>query len=142
MMIGYIMFLASKDPQVRYGATFLIASGAFVFGPLCNAQVAVNALTDTARSSAIGMNVMMGNIGGLISTWSFLPTDKPDYHIGNGLNLATSSTILILSISLWVYLIADNRRRKKIDIDNALAGMDAKQVADLDWRHPAHRWHY
>jgi hypothetical protein len=27
---------------------------------------------------------MLGNIGGLISTWSFLPTDAPNFHIGNG----------------------------------------------------------
>lgn len=24
---------------------------------------------------------MFGNIGGLISTWSFLPFDKPNYHM-------------------------------------------------------------
>ncbi|CAK9779510.1 MFS transporter [Cutaneotrichosporon oleaginosum] len=142
MMIGYIMFLASKNPQVRYGATFLITSGAFVFGPLCNAQVATNALTDTARSSAIGMNVMLGNIGGLISTWAFLPFDGPNYPIGNGLNLATSSMILILSLVLWAYLIADNRRRAKIDVDTKLAGMTEKQISDLDWKHPGHRWRY
>lgn len=79
MMVGYIMFLTSKNQQVRYGATFLITSGAFVFGALCNAQVSANTLTDTARASAIGTTVMMGNIGGLISTWSFLPTDGPNY---------------------------------------------------------------
>jgi MFS family permease len=36
MMCGYIMFLASTNPHTRYGATFLIASGAFPFGALCN----------------------------------------------------------------------------------------------------------
>lgn len=54
MMIGYIMFLASTNPSVRYGATFIIASGAFAFGALCNAQVSANVVSDTARSSAIG----------------------------------------------------------------------------------------
>lgn len=54
MMIGYIMFLASTDGQVRYGATFLIASGAFSFGALCNAQGSANVVSDTARASAIG----------------------------------------------------------------------------------------
>lgn len=54
MMVGYIMFLASKDGQVRYGATFLIASGAFSFGALCNAQASANVVSDTARASAIG----------------------------------------------------------------------------------------
>jgi hypothetical protein len=75
MMIGYIMFLASTASAVRYGATFLIASGAFSFGALCNAQASANVVSDTARSSAIGATVMFGNIGGLISTWSFLPFD-------------------------------------------------------------------
>lgn len=69
MMTGYAMFLGSNDPSIRYGATFIIASGAFVFGSLCNAWVSANSLTDTARAAAIGTNVMMGNIGGLISTW-------------------------------------------------------------------------
>jgi hypothetical protein len=63
MMCGYIMFLASENAHVRYGATFLITSGAFSFGALCNAQVSANVVSDTARSGAIGMNVMFGNIG-------------------------------------------------------------------------------
>ncbi|KAK7060298.1 hypothetical protein VNI00_001063 [Paramarasmius palmivorus] len=140
VMAGYIMFLASKDPQVRYAATFLIASGAFIFGPLCNAQVSANVVSDTARSSAIGMNVMMGNVGGLIATWSFLPFDGPDYHIGNGLNLATSSVTWLIAIGLMFWMHADNRKRKNRNVDAELAGLDQKQIEDLDWQHPAFRW--
>ncbi|KAJ5462218.1 hypothetical protein N7530_010423 [Penicillium desertorum] len=116
------------------------ASGAFVFGALCNAHVSNNVVSDTARSSAIGVNVMLGNIGGLISTWSFLPFDSPDYHIGNGLNLATSSLMLILGALMWIWMKWDNKKRDKADIDQALAGMSQKQIQDLDWRNPAFRW--
>lgn len=140
MMCGYIMFLASTNPHVRYGATFLIASGAFSYGALCNAQVSANVVSDTARSAAIGTNVMFGNVGGLISTWSFLPFDAPNFHIGNGLNLATSSTILICSILLLLWMWADNKRRSRLDVDVELDGLSTKQVQDLDWRHPAFRW--
>ena len=139
-MCGYIMFLASKEPHVRYGATFLIASGAFSFGALCNAQVAANVVSDTARSSAIGTNVMLGNVGGLISTWSFLPFDGPNYHIGNGLNLATASTIFLSSILLLLWMIANNKQRDRRDVDAELAGLSQTQIQDLDWRHPAFRW--
>jgi hypothetical protein len=93
-------------------------------------------VSDTARSAAIGTNVMMGNIGGLISTWSFLPFDGPDYHIGNGLNLATSSTILVCSITLLLWMWADNKRREKKDVNAELDGLSVKQVQNLDWRHP------
>ncbi|PGH35853.1 hypothetical protein GX50_01311 [[Emmonsia] crescens] len=140
MMTGYLMFLASDDPKVRYGATFIIASGAFPFGALTNANVAANVVSDTARSSAIGTNVMFGNIGGLIATWSFLPSDSPDYHIGNGLNFATSSLILICSIALLFWMNIDNKKREKVNVEEKLAGLSQTQIQDLDWRHPGFRW--
>ncbi|OJJ36051.1 hypothetical protein ASPWEDRAFT_111974 [Aspergillus wentii DTO 134E9] len=140
MIAGYIMFLASTSPRVRYGATFLIASGAFSFGAFCNAHSANNVVSDTARSSAIATTVMLGNVGGLISTWSFLKFDAPNYHIGNGLNLATATCTMILGMCLLAWQTWDNKRREKIDIDSALAGMSQKQIQDLDWRNPAFRW--
>ncbi|KAF2498557.1 MFS transporter [Lophium mytilinum] len=139
-MTGYIMFLASTDAHVRYGATFLCTSGAFTFGALCNAQVANNVVSDTARSSAIGTNVMFGNIGGLISTWSFLPFDAPDYHIGNGLNLATMTMILLLSILMLWWMGMDNKKREGRDVDAELDGLTDLQVQELDWKHPGFRW--
>jgi sugar phosphate permease len=140
MMVGYIMFLASQEAQVRYGATFIIASGAFSFGALCNAQGSANVVTDTARASAIGTIVMFGNVGGLISTWSFLPSDAPNFRIGNGLNLATSSTILILGIALLFWMKRSNTKRAQVDVDAELAGKSAGEIEDLDWRHPSFRW--
>ena len=83
---------------------------------------------------------MFGNIGGLISTWTFLPFDSPNYHIGNGLNLATSSAVLIVSILTLFYMKADNARREKKDVDAELAGLDQKQIQDLDWKHPGFNW--
>ena len=142
VMTGYIMFLASTNPQVRYAATFLITLAAFNNGTLTNAQVTANLLSDTARSSGIGLNVMLGNIGGLISTWAFLPFDGPNYPIGNGLNLATSSSILVISALLWLWMVHDNKRRDRIDVDAKLAGMSSKEIEDLDWRHPGFRWKY
>lgn len=143
IMCGYIMFLASTEAKVRYGATFIIASGAFAFGALCNAQVSANVVSDTARASAIATNVMFGNVGGLISTWSFLPFDKPNYHIGNGLNLATSSTILISSILCLLWMKRSNHKRAQKtaeEIEGQLANMSTQEVQDLDWKHPGFRW--
>lgn len=76
----------------------------------------------------------------MISTWAFVPHDAPNFPIGNGLNLATSSGILILSIALMFYMKLDNSKRDKKDVDAELAGLDNKAVADLDWKHPSFRW--
>lgn len=83
---------------------------------------------------------MFGNIGGLISTWAFLPFDGPNYHIGNGLNLATSSCILLLSILLLLWMVRDNKKRELRDVDAELEGKSVKQIQDMDWQHPAWRW--
>lgn len=140
MMVGYIIFLATTSSQARYGAIFIIASGAFPFGALCNAQSSANVVSDTARSSAIGTTVMLGNVGGLIATWSFLPNDGPNYKIGNGLNLATSSLILVLSTILLFWMKFDNNKRSKENIDEKLSGLSQKQIQGLDWKHPGFRW--
>ncbi|SPO06608.1 related to nicotinamide mononucleotide permease [Cephalotrichum gorgonifer] len=140
VMIGYIMFLATASNQARYGATFLIASGAFCMAPITNAHISANVLSDTARSSAIGTNVMFGNIGGLISTWSFMVKDAPHYPIGNGLNLATSSTILIVGTLMLFWMKTDNAKRERRSAEDELAGMTEKQIQDLDWKHPGFRW--
>ncbi|ROW07760.1 hypothetical protein VMCG_03432 [Cytospora schulzeri] len=140
IMAGYIMFLASENSHVRYGATFLIAMSSFMLGPLTNAQVSANVVSDTARSSAISTNAMLGNIGGLVATWSFLSWDGPNYHIGNGLNLATSSTILIVSILMLIWMKRDNKKREDLRVEEELAELTQEEVSDLDWKHPAFRW--
>lgn len=140
IVIGYVMFLATNNPQVRFGATFLIAGGAFPFGALCNAHVSANVVSDTARSSAIATNVMMGNLGGLISTWSFLPRDAPNFPIGNGLNLASSTLVVITAAAMLVWMRFDNRKRENVDVSAKLTGLSQKQIQDMDWRHPAFRW--
>lgn len=80
--VGYIMFLATEARQarIRYGGLFVLTAGAFSYGALCNACVSVNVLSDTARSAGIGMNVMMGSVGALISTWTYLPRDGPTFQ--------------------------------------------------------------
>ncbi|KAL4881768.1 major facilitator superfamily domain-containing protein [Aspergillus karnatakaensis] len=142
MMTGYIIFLATTTAHgnARYGATFLIGIGSFPIGVLCNAHAAVNVVSDTARASSIGTVVMMGNIGGLIATWSFLPFDGPNYPIGNGLNLATGASCLLTGVGMLVWSRWDNQRREKVDAYRVLDGMGARQVEDLEWRHPLFRW--
>lgn len=140
VIIGYCMFLGSENPSIRYGATFLIASSLFSLGPLTNAQVSANVVGDTARSAAIGYNVMCGNIGGLISGWSYLPFDAPNYHIGNGLNLAAAGTVLVLSTLMLLWMRADNKKRLSVDASEKLRGKTQQEIDDMDWTHPHFLW--
>lgn len=140
VIAGYSIFLATTDANARYGALFLLSSSIFAMGPMTNAQVSANVISDTARSSGIGMNVMFGNMGGLIATWSYLPWDGPNYPIGNGLNLAAISSILILSTLGLIWMKRDNKKRDGRNVEEELLGMSQQEIQDLDWKHPAFRW--
>ncbi|KPM43401.1 hypothetical protein AK830_g3137 [Neonectria ditissima] len=157
VMAGFAVFLGTEDSTARYVACFLIASTCTVLGTLTNAHISANVVSDTARSSAIGLNVrfqlaapsphhantskvMFGNVGGLISTWAFPAADGPNYSIGNGLNLACASMILLLSTGGYFWMLADNKRRDGRNVEEELAGMSAEEVRELDWKHPAFRW--
>ncbi|KIW33136.1 uncharacterized protein PV07_00007 [Cladophialophora immunda] len=136
---GFAIFLGTWNANARYAATFLVASSAFLFGALSNALISANVISDTSRSAAIGTNVLFGNIGGLISTWSYLPFDGPNYTIGNGLNLAAISSCLVLSIMLLIWMQYDNMKRTTTEISDA-SELSIKELQDLDWQQPAFRW--
>ncbi|SPO03597.1 probable MFS transporter [Cephalotrichum gorgonifer] len=145
-IIGYIIFLATDkdDATVRYFATFLIASAVSSYGAFCSGQASANVVSDTARSSAIGFMVMVGNLGGLVSTWSFLPMDAPNYPIGNGLNLASQASILAIAVGMMFWMKRDNRRRderhEEAEAEAKLREMSKSEIEDLDWQHPYFRW--
>jgi len=146
VMIGYAMFLGSTNPRVRYAATFL-ASSSFTLGALTNAQVSANVVSDTARSAAIGVNSLFAHLGGLVGTWAFLQWDAPHYPIGNGLNLATSTTLLLISSATLVWMKRDNKQRDAravnpggVEGEGQALTLTAEEAQDLDWKHPAFRW--
>lgn len=138
-VVGYIMFLATTNPHVRYGATFLPFFGIFTYGALANSHVAANVASDTARTAAIAVNVMGCNIGGLISSWAFMPSDSPNYRIGNGLNLTAQAAIIVIATCLYYWIEHDNKRR-----DHRQAAqpedLDVQDMDTLDWKHPEFRW--
>ncbi|KIV90583.1 hypothetical protein PV10_07869 [Exophiala mesophila] len=142
IIIGYAMFVGTSftDAHVRYAATFLIAGGIFIFGSMTNAQVAANVISDTARAAAIGANTLGGNIGGLISMWSFLPHDAPDFTIACGINLATSSLMFLVLVGSLLWMLWDNRKRERRGPDSTLANLSQLEIQDLEWKHPHFRW--
>lgn len=64
----------------------------------------------------------------------------PNYHIGNGLNLATSSTVLIITTLTLLWMKRDNKRRDGRSIEEELSGLTSEEASELDWKHPAFRW--
>ncbi|BGP40877.1 hypothetical protein JCM10449v2_004842 [Rhodotorula kratochvilovae] len=140
IILGYILYLSTMNPHVRYTAAFMVAIGAFSFGALCTAWAAANVTSDTARASAIGTVVMFGNCGGLISSWTFLPKDGPRYIPGNSFNLAGSVVSLFLAAGLWAWQVRENRAKENGRDDHYLEGKTEEEIQLLGTKNPHFRY--
>ncbi|KAH7401295.1 major facilitator superfamily domain-containing protein [Pyrenochaeta sp. MPI-SDFR-AT-0127] len=139
---GYAIFLATINANIRYAAVFLSASTAFALGVMCNAQVAANVTSDSARNISIGTNAMFGYCGALIATWTYLPWDTPKYMLGNGINLACAAAWTGIGIGAGMWMKYDNKKRDERQAAGMeeIAGLTQLEIQDLEFRHPAWRW--
>lgn len=142
IIIGYSIFLATLDANIRYAAVFLCASTAFTLGAMCNAQASANVISDSSRNIAIGTNAMFGYIGGLIATWTYLPSDAPRYPIGNSINLACAISWTTLAVATLLWMKYDNKSRDEREraAREEIAGLSQQEVQELEWKHPDWRW--
>lgn len=143
VLVGYAMLLSLFTPGARYAAIFLTASSIYIGGPFSNAQVSANTVSDTSRNIGISVNSGAGYLGGLIATWTYLPFDGPRYPIGNGINLAATSVIIIVTCSFYAWMIYDNKKRNAVpyeEKERRLANLTHEEVANLEYKHPDFRW--
>jgi len=71
-IVGYIMFLASDNPKVLYGASFLTFTGALPCGPFFLAWATANAGGPTARAVTAAIVPAWGSWGSMACTWLYL----------------------------------------------------------------------
>lgn len=142
MTLGYAMLLASRNLHVRYAASFFATSGAFTQGALLPAYAAVNANNDSERTGAIAVTVFLGNIGGLISTWSYLPKNAPNFIPGNALNFAGGVAMVLICLGLVSWQRWENRQRDTGKRDSRLEGLSEDEIQLLGSDHPQFRLRY
>lgn len=74
-IIGYIMLLASKAPNVRYGGTFFVASGVFICSPAVMAWLSNNLSPHYVRATGTGFQVAFANCAAFVATFTYLSKD-------------------------------------------------------------------
>ena len=141
MITGYGIYVNTSNPLgAKYAGSFLAMLGTFTLGSLCNAWAAANVNTDSAKNGALGLTVFFGNIGGIISTWAYLPSDGPSYKTANSVVMSFSIAIFALSWINMAYIRYANKKRDEGRHNVDLATLSPKQIALLGDRHPAFRY--
>ncbi|BGP54458.1 hypothetical protein JCM8202_001536 [Rhodotorula sphaerocarpa] len=138
-VVGYIMFLASTNPQVLYGASFLTFTGALPCGPFFLAWATANAGNPVARAVTSAIVPSFGSWGSIVCTWLYLRKYAPRYKPGNIFNLISCSCAIAISLGLTFYVRWENRQRDLGRRDYRVEGKTEEEIRELGYRHPEYR---
>lgn len=72
--------------------------------------------------------------------WTYIPTDAPNYHNGNSLNLATSCAASTLTFILFLFFRWENGKRDRGERDYRLEGKTSEEIEQLGYLHPGFRY--
>ncbi|KAJ6509780.1 major facilitator superfamily domain-containing protein, partial [Mycena vulgaris] len=138
--IAYAILVGSKSLHTRYAACFLVAAGPFTFGTFSHGLVAINTSPDPTRVVALGVLSSMGQLGGIVSTWTYVASDAPGYHRGNTLNLTGMVAVAILIAGTMVHMKWENAQRDHGKRDHRLDGLAPIEESQLGHHHPKFRY--
>lgn len=85
---------------------------------------------------------MMGNLGGLVATWTYLPGDAPNFKVASSINVAALITVFLALLLLDLWMNRDNRR-KDIAVaraEDVWGAMDAFGLRNSDSEVSEFRW--
>ncbi|KAF2683465.1 MFS general substrate transporter [Lentithecium fluviatile CBS 122367] len=114
-IIGFILQLCTHQAKYRYLGTFFGAAGIY---PNVSQTVAWNGNNiggSTKRSVGIAMQVGFGNLGGVLSAYTYTYVDAPNYHRGHSIIITLLSMSTILCVFMRWWCAKENKRRDAVD---------------------------
>ncbi|PWY85734.1 putative MFS transporter [Aspergillus sclerotioniger CBS 115572] len=136
-MAGYGILLnihGQAHRHVQYGALFMVTCGSYSAMPVIVCWFAMNLGGHRRRSVGTAWQIGFGNIGGIISTYSFLAKDAPLYRNGYIISLSFLCFSAACCIAYFVAIWAENKRRDRAMTNGApaeLRGEEEEVLGDL-----------
>ncbi|MBW0464046.1 hypothetical protein O181_003761 [Austropuccinia psidii MF-1] len=108
--IGFLIFYLAKTHQrsLKYASLFLSISGSYSTIPALYAWQSNNSEGYYRRATAIALGFVSANSGGVLATWLFPQSEKPQYRTGTRVDLICSIGIVITSIINLLWLRSSN----------------------------------
>ncbi|KAI4187689.1 MAG: hypothetical protein L6R41_002635 [Letrouitia leprolyta] len=139
-IIGHVMLIAGESVAVQYTGCFVIATGLFVVAGLALAWLPSNLPRYGKRSTAVGMQLMVGNSAGIAAPYLYPTTDRPRYKMGHSVSIAMLALSAAVSGILWWGMVRINRRREGGKEEWKVTGMTAEETDELGDESPRFRF--
>ncbi|KAI4864710.1 MFS general substrate transporter [Hypoxylon rubiginosum] len=111
-IIGYAVIANTNNNQVKYGMTFLMATGLYSSVPPVLGWLSNNSAGHYKRATTSGLQLAIANCGGFVAVFIYPKTQGPNYHQGH-------SIILGLLCAGWVLVLCNVLYCAKINRDKA-----------------------
>ncbi|KAF7162855.1 hypothetical protein CNMCM5623_007977 [Aspergillus felis] len=125
---GYGAIANIESSKVKYGMTFLMATGMYSSVPCILVWNSNNSAGHYKRATTSALQLAIANCGGFVATFNYPDKDKPDYHRGH-------TVVLGLLIFAWAMILLNVLYCAKINRDKA-QGKYAQYIGSNDDRDP------
>jgi sugar phosphate permease len=139
--LGYAMLLAQegKSRDYKFGAVFPIFGGAYMITPMCLAWLQNNLSGQWKRAFGSSIQVMVGNIAGIIGANIFLLDEAPTYKTGYAVSLSFMWLGAICATAMFGLMWRENKKRDAGERDHILQ-LPEEQRNNLGDHHPSFRF--
>ena len=140
--IGYAILLNMDSVPVgaRYFALYAITCGGYIAQPITIVMLANNVSGHYKRSVSTGIQIGLGNIGGIIASNIYLPSQLPEYPTGFGTGLGfVWLTVVTTCVMSW-YVLRENKIRDRGGRDHLLTDLSEEELSNLGDDHPGFRF--
>ncbi|KIW52014.1 hypothetical protein PV05_10676 [Exophiala xenobiotica] len=140
-IIGFAMLRWTESADAKYAAVFLNAISCFAASAGMLSWGINNAGNPAAAAEAGGYIVAIGKIGGVASTWTYLPTGKPEYDKGHTIFFGLMLFCFALSLFEIAHCVYENKMRASGKRDHRLDGITSDEAKlNMGHRNPEFRY--
>ncbi|CAG8960098.1 hypothetical protein HYFRA_00010576 [Hymenoscyphus fraxineus] len=129
-IIGYAVIanISNSHPKVKYGMTFLMATGMYASVPCVLVWNSNNSAGHYKRATTTALQLMIANSGGFVAAFIYPRRDSPAFHKGH-------TVILGLLVFAWFMVLFNVLYCAKVNKDKANGKYD-KYIGYADDRDP------
>lgn len=138
--VGYAILMADVSPGAHYFGCFVVAVGFYVCVGLPLAWLPTNCPRWGKRTFGTGLQLMWGNIAGVITPFVYKTHEAPTYRTGHGFTLAVTFMSACCYGYLSWYYTRINKRRDEGKEDYKIEGMTEEEIQEMGDRNPKFRY--
>ncbi|KAK8128671.1 hypothetical protein PG984_009779 [Apiospora sp. TS-2023a] len=116
-IIGYAAIANTTNPRVKYGMTFLMATGLYSSVPPVLGWLSNNSAGHYKRATTSALQLAIANAGGFVTVFVYPKSQGPQYHEGHTiiLGLLVAGWFLILASVLYCWKVNRDKAHGKYD---------------------------